>query len=63
MYRKSSELAALSFDRNRILRSIRCLTQHAADKWDSARFQAVISASAGFRFRACFSPAAGNAHR
>jgi hypothetical protein len=38
-------------------------TKRAPDGWDSARFQAIFVALAGFRFRAFFSPAAGNANR
>ncbi len=41
------------------------LTQRAADKWESPRFQAVFNASAGFRFRASSAsrPLAANASR
>ena len=41
------------------------LTQRAADKWDSARFQAVFNALAGFLFRASTAsrPLAANASR
>ncbi len=41
------------------------LTQRAADKWESARFQAVFNASVGFRFRAgsASRPLAANANR
>ncbi len=41
------------------------LTQRAADKWDSPRFQAVFNASAGFRFQALAAsrPLAANANR
>jgi hypothetical protein len=43
----------------------RCLTQRAADKWDSARFYAVFNASARSRFQAlpASRPLAANASR
>jgi hypothetical protein len=54
----------MSMQINRRLETCRP-TQRAADKWESARFQAVFNASAGFRFRAWSTtrPPAGNASR
>jgi len=48
---------------DKALRIKRGLTQRAADGWDSARFLGFFVALAGFRFQACFSPAAANASR
>ncbi len=39
------------------------LIKRAPDGWDSARFWSLVLSFDGFRFRACFSPAAGNASR